>query len=92
LRPLGVIVHTGVSANRENFDQQACPTALDLVVTTSDGATTTVPIVLADRPGPQSIDTGISNVTGIRVVIREAAGLTPGRHIAVGEIEFFQRP
>ena len=90
-RLLGVIVHTGASTKREDFDQQARPTALDLIVTASDGTTTTLPISLADQPGPQTTDTGISNVVAIRVVIRGAAGLTPGRHIALGELEFFKR-
>lgn len=91
-RLLGVIIHTGASTNREGFDQQARPTALDLVVTASDGTTTTLQISLADQPGPQTTNTAISNVVTIRVVIRGAAGLTPGRHIALGEIEFFKRP
>ncbi|MBP2324840.1 hypothetical protein JOF56_005225 [Kibdelosporangium banguiense] len=91
-RLLGVVIHTGASTNRADFDQQARPTALDLVITSSDGTTTTLPVSLADQPGPQRTDTGISDVVTIRVVIRGAAGLAPGRHIAFGEIEFFQRP
>jgi hypothetical protein len=90
-RLLGVVIHAGASTRREDFDQQGRPTAVDLVVTASDGTTTTLPVSLADQPGPQRTDTGISDVVTIRVVIRGAAGLTPGRHIALGEIEFFQR-
>jgi hypothetical protein len=90
-RLLGVVIHTGASTRREDFDQQARPTSLDLVVTASDGTTTTLPVNLTDQPGPQRTDTGISDVVTIRVVIRSAAGLAPGRHIALGEIEFFQR-
>jgi hypothetical protein len=90
-RLLGVVIHTGASTRREDFDQEARPTTLDLVVTASDGTTTTVPVNLADQPGPQRTDTGISDVVTIRVVVRAAAGLAPGRHIALGEIEFFQR-
>jgi zinc-ribbon domain len=91
-RLLGVIIHTGASTKREDFDQQARPAAMDLVVTASDGTTTTLPISLADQPGPQTTNTAISNVVTIRVIIRSAAGLTPDRHIALGEIEFFKRP
>lgn len=90
-RLLGVVIHTGASTRREDFDQQARPTALDLIVTTSDGTTTTVPVSLGDQPGPQTTNTGISNVLTVRVVIRGAAGLTPDRHIALGEVEFFKR-
>ena len=49
-------------------------------------------IDLADKPGSQSFDTGISNVTTVRVVIRAAAGIGAGKDIALGEIEFFKRP
>ena len=91
-RLLGVAIHTGASTVPSEFDAEARPTALDLVVSTSDGTTTTLPISLADKPGAQSTDTGISNVIAIRVVIRAAAGMGAGKDIALGEIEFFKRP
>lgn len=91
-RLLGVAIHTGASTDPSEFAATARPTALDLVVSTSDGTTTTLSIDLADKPGSQSTDTGISNVTAIRVVIRAAAGIVPGKDIALGEIEFFKRP
>jgi hypothetical protein len=84
-------VHAGASAEEEGFATEARPTALDMIVTTEDGATRTVPVTLADQPGSQRTDTGISDVTKIRLVIRAAAGLGPGKHVALGEVEFFRR-
>ncbi|GAB3467786.1 NADase-type glycan-binding domain-containing protein [Actinophytocola sediminis] len=91
-RLLSVVVHTGASAEEDGFAAQARPSTLDMVVSTEDGATHTVPITLADEPGPQTTDTGISDVVRIRLVVRGVAGLSPGRHVALGEVEFFRRP
>jgi predicted nucleic acid-binding Zn ribbon protein len=90
-RLLSVVVHAGASAEEEGFATEARPTALDMIVTTEDGTTRSVPVTLADQPGEQRTDTGISDVTEVRLVIRGAAGLVPGRHIALGEVEFFRR-
>lgn len=91
-RLLSVVVHTGASAEEEGFAAQARPSALEMVVGTEDGATHEVPVTLADEPGPQTTDTGISDVVRIRLVVRGVAGSAPGRHIALGEVEFFRRP
>jgi hypothetical protein len=90
-RLLGVVITPGASTDPTAFEQQARPTRVDLEISTSTGSTTTLPIPLADKPGPQTTDTGISDVTTIRLVIRAAAGQDPGRAIALGEIEFFKR-
>lgn len=91
-RLLSVVVHAGASAERDGFAAQARPSSLDLVVTTADGGTRTLPVALADQPGPQRTDTGISDVVRVRVVVRAATGLAQGGHIALGEVEFFRRP
>lgn len=90
-RLLGVIIHSGASTDQNAFRQQARPTAVDLVVTTSTGSSRTLSINLADKPGPQNTDTGISDVTTIRLVIRAATPVASGQSIALGEIEFFKR-
>ena len=90
-RMLSVVVHSGTSTDREQFAQQARPSAIELVITTSDGQTRTLPITLADQSGPQRTNTGISDVVRVRLVVRAAAGLTEGKHIALGEVEFFRR-
>ncbi|MEV8442210.1 zinc-ribbon domain-containing protein [Actinosynnema sp. NPDC051121] len=90
-RLLSVVVHTGASAQPEQFREQARPTAVDLVVTVSGGATRTIPVTLNDQPGPQRTDTGISDVVAVRLVVTSAAGLGAGRNVALGEVEFFRR-
>jgi len=91
VRLLGVVITPGASTDRTVFDQEARPTAVDLEITTSSGATTTLSITLADEPGSQTTDTGISNVTAVRLVVRAATPQAPGQSIALGEIEFFKR-
>lgn len=90
-RLLSVVVHSGASAQPEQFREQARPTAADLVVTNSGGATRTIAVALNDQPGPQRTDTGISDVVAVRLVVKSAAGLGAGRHVALGEVEFFRR-
>jgi hypothetical protein len=91
IRLLGVVITPGASTDRTVFDQEARPIAVDLEITTSSGATTTLSITLADEPGSQTTDTGISDVTAVRLVIRAATPQAPGQSIALGEIEFFKR-
>ncbi|WP_199442213.1 NADase-type glycan-binding domain-containing protein [Umezawaea beigongshangensis] len=90
-RLVALVVHTGASTEPEEFAAQGRATSVDLVVTASDGSATTRTVALADRPGPQTVDSGISDVVGIRLVVRAAAGQDPGRHVAIGEVEFFRR-
>jgi hypothetical protein len=91
-RLLSVVVHTGAGVEGEAFTGQARVSALDMVVTAADGSSRTVPLPLADRVGPQRVDTAMSDVVRVRLVVRAAAGQGPGRHIALGEVEFFRRP
>jgi zinc-ribbon domain len=90
-RLLAIVIHPGASINPDAYGAQARPSELDVVVTSSGGKTRDLHISLADRPGPQQTDTGISEVVRIRFVVRAAAGLSRGRHIALGEVEFFRR-
>ncbi|MBM7774859.1 putative nucleic acid-binding Zn ribbon protein [Actinokineospora baliensis] len=90
-RLLSVVIHTGPTAERDRFAEQARPTALTLTTTGSDGSTTTRSITLADEPGPQRTDLGVSDVVEVSLEIRAASGLGGGNHIALGEIEFFRR-
>lgn len=90
-RLLSVVLHTGATAEKDGFSSQGRPSSVDMAVTSADGMTRTLRLSLADRPGAQRTDTGISDVTRVRLVIRGVAGLAPGRHIALGEVEFFGR-
>ncbi|MFE5935659.1 zinc ribbon domain-containing protein [Streptomyces sp. NPDC056470] len=90
-RLVDVVVHTGISKKAETHRNQARPIRADLLITASDGTTKTKTITLADKPGPQTIQTGYSDVVSVQLTLRDATGLTEGRHIALAEVEFFRR-
>ncbi|MFI5749225.1 NADase-type glycan-binding domain-containing protein [Streptomyces sp. NPDC051644] len=90
-RLVGVVVHTGVSKEPQEFRQGARPTRADLIVTTADGEVREKAVTLTDKPGPQTVRTGISDVVSVQLVLRAASGQGEGRPIAVGEVEFFRR-
>jgi hypothetical protein len=91
VRLLDVIITPGASTNPDEFAAQASPTSMSLIATDTGGQSTTKTVALADRPGPQTVNTGISNVVRVRLVVLAAAGLGTGRVIALGEVEFFRR-
>lgn len=90
-RLVGVTVHTGVSTKAEAFRQGARPTRADLRIRTKDGKIHEKAWTLTDKPGEQTVRTGISDVVSIEFIVREAAGQESGRPIALGEIEYFKR-
>ncbi|MET8544881.1 zinc ribbon domain-containing protein, partial [Kitasatospora sp. NPDC004799] len=90
-RLVDLIVHTGDSVDPQHFRQQGRPTVLTLEVTEKDGEVHTQQVSLNDQPGPQTVPTGISDVTQVRLTVREAAGTGPDRAIALSEVEFFKR-
>ncbi|WP_371515576.1 zinc-ribbon domain-containing protein [Kitasatospora sp. NBC_01300] len=90
-RLVDVIIHTGSSTEPQQFQQQARPTALDLRMTTSDGKVHEQKVTLNDKPGPQTVLTGVSDVVKVALVVRAAAGTGPGIPIALAEVEFFKR-
>ncbi|MYR96697.1 zinc ribbon domain-containing protein [Streptomyces sp. SID4937] len=90
-RLVGVVLHTGASTEPEEFRQEPRPVRADLIVTTEDGTVHKKELTLNDKPGEQTVRTGISDVVSVQLVLREAAGQRRGRPIALGEIEFFKR-
>ncbi|MFI9626664.1 NADase-type glycan-binding domain-containing protein [Streptomyces sp. NPDC052042] len=90
-RLVGVMVHTGVSEEPQEFRQGARPTRVDLIVTTADGEVHEEEVTFTDKPRPKTIRTGISDVVSVRLVLRAMSGQGEGRPIAVREVEFFQR-
>ncbi|GCB46883.1 zinc ribbon domain-containing protein [Streptomyces sp. NL15-2K] len=90
-RLVDLIITNGPSASPEEYTRQARALQLDLEVTTADGTKHEKTLTLSDKPGPQTMPTGISDAKTVRLVLRSAAGLTPGRHLALAEVEFFQR-
>ncbi|POG47956.1 zinc ribbon domain-containing protein [Streptomyces sp. ZL-24] len=90
-RLVGVVLHTGASTEPEEFRREPRPVRADLIVTTVDGTVHEKELTLNDKPGEQTVRTGISDVVTVRLVLREASGESKGRPIALGEIEFFKR-
>lgn len=90
-RLVELLITNGPSAAAEDYTRQARALTLDLEVTTEDGGTHHKRVTLSDKPGEQSVSTGISDVSSIRLVLHSAVGLSSGRHLALAEVEFFQR-
>lgn len=91
-RLVDLIITNGASASSpEAYASQARALQLDLEVTTSDGERHHKQFTLSDKPGPQTIPTGISDAKTIRLTLRSPVGLSPGRQLALAEVEFFQR-
>lgn len=91
-RLLNVVVNSGASAQQDEYLRQARPGELALIATSADGTEHTSTIRLQDRPGQQVTALGIGDVVRIRLVVRAAYGADDGRQLALGEVEFFQRP
>ncbi|ARZ72324.1 hypothetical protein SMD11_6748 [Streptomyces albireticuli] len=90
-RLVALVVHTGTSAKPEDFRHQARPVRVDLVVASADGKVHSTALTFNDKPGPQTVRLGVSDAVKATLVVRAAAGLEPGRHIALAEVEFFKR-
>lgn len=90
-RLVDLLITNGASASAQPYARQARALELELEVTTQDGTRHTKKLTLGDKPGPQPVRTGISDVKTVRLVLRSPTGLAPGRHLALAEVEFFQR-
>ncbi|MFI2738369.1 NADase-type glycan-binding domain-containing protein [Streptomyces sp. NPDC018711] len=90
-RLVDLIITNGASTSPEVYARQARALQVDLEVTTADGTRHDRQIALTDKPGPQTIQTGISDAKTVRLTLRSPVGLSRGRHLALAEVEFFQR-
>ncbi|MFC7263039.1 NADase-type glycan-binding domain-containing protein [Streptomyces lutosisoli] len=90
-RMVDLLITNGPSKNPEDYHSQARALQVDLEVTTSDGEQHNKQLTLSDKPGDQTIPTGISDVKTVRLTLRSPVGLTSGRQLALAEVEFFQR-
>ncbi|MEU3523107.1 zinc ribbon domain-containing protein [Streptomyces sp. NPDC038707] len=90
-RLVDVIITNGASKSPEAYADEARALGVDMEITTRDGERHRKQVTLADKPGPQTIPTGFSDVTSVRLVLNSPAGLTRGRHLALAEVEFFAR-
>ncbi|MET8295881.1 zinc ribbon domain-containing protein [Streptomyces sp. NPDC005180] len=90
-RLVGVIVTNGASTSPEEYARQGRALQIEVEVTVRDGGKIHKSLALSDKPGPQAFPTGISDATSIRLTLDAPAGLAQGRHLALAEVEFFQR-
>ncbi|MER5890674.1 zinc ribbon domain-containing protein [Streptomyces sp. NPDC001941] len=90
-RLVDVIITNGASAKAEEYNRQGRALQVDLEVTAEDGKKTVKKLSLSDKPGEQPFHLGISKVVSVRLVLSAPVGLTGGRHLALGEVEFFRR-
>ncbi|MBV1948715.1 zinc ribbon domain-containing protein [Streptomyces sp. BV129] len=90
-RLVDVLVTNGPARNAEDYRSQARALHLDMDVTSEDGRVRRKEIDLSDKAGSQTIIVGMSDVTTIRLTLSSPVGLSAGRHVALAEVEFFQR-
>ncbi|MGW0878370.1 NADase-type glycan-binding domain-containing protein [Streptomyces sp. NPDC002671] len=90
-RLVDLIITNGASTSPEAYARQARALQVDLEVTTADGTRHDKQLTLSDKPGPQTIQTGISDAKTVRLTLRSPVDLSRGRHLALAEVEFFQR-
>ncbi|WP_234308353.1 zinc ribbon domain-containing protein [Streptomyces sp. NRRL F-4428] len=90
-RLVAVIVTNGASPAPEEYARQGRALRIDMEVTDRDGTTVHKELHLSDKPGPQTFPTGISDVATVRLTLQEPAGSAPQHHLALAEVEFFQR-
>ncbi|MGW4749369.1 NADase-type glycan-binding domain-containing protein [Streptomyces sp. NPDC004290] len=90
-RMVDVIITNGASKSPEAYARQGRALQMDMEVTAADGTRQVKELTLSDKAGPQTIQTGISDVKTVRLTLRSPAGLAPGTHLALAEVEFFQR-
>ncbi|MFE6843020.1 NADase-type glycan-binding domain-containing protein [Streptomyces sp. NPDC057686] len=90
-RLVDVIITNGASSSPEEYAKQGRALEIEMEVTARDGQKVRKKLSLSDKPGPQTFPTGISDATTIRLTLDAPAGSAPDRHVALAEVEFFQR-
>lgn len=90
-RLVDLIITNGASKEPEEYGREARALRMDMEVTSADGSVHHKDIDLSDKAGDQTVATGIDNVVKVRLVLRAVTGLSRGRHVALAEVEFFQR-
>ncbi|MCW5249864.1 zinc ribbon domain-containing protein [Streptomyces sp. SHP 1-2] len=84
-------VFNGPSKKAQEYARQGRALELKLEITRGDGGTEHRRITLSDKPGAQYFPMGISDVRTVRLVLGSPVGLGDGRHLALAEVEFFER-
>ncbi|WP_243788795.1 hypothetical protein [Saccharopolyspora gloriosae] len=88
-RLLNVLVTTGPTG--KSFEAQARPTRMEAVITDANGVTQSHLLQLAAAHEAKPFSIRVSDVRRIRLVVHETTGVTSGKHIELGEVEFQKR-
>jgi hypothetical protein len=91
VRLLDIVVTGGQSGDAVQFQKQARPHEIKVLLTSQTGATVTATLNLDDKQGAQSFTVKGDRIVKIRLTFVDANGIQPGRYLAVAEVEFFYR-
>ncbi|MBP0462206.1 zinc ribbon domain-containing protein, partial [Streptomyces montanisoli] len=86
---LDVGITSGESAHADSLSKSARPHRMQALVTTDDGKTHTMDLILDQTSGFQSRAFRYHNVTSVRFTLGTAYGTGPKKQVAIAEIEFF---
>ncbi|MCS0605667.1 zinc ribbon domain-containing protein [Streptomyces sp. LP11] len=90
-RLVDLILTNGASKSAEEYFRQGRALKVEMAAVADDGQVTRRELDLSDKPGSQTFPLGISHVTSVRLTLGAPVGVSGGRHIALAEVEFFQR-
>jgi len=90
-RVLDLVIHTGISADRKQFNTQARPREVEITFRSENRKETRKVIRLGDETGKQEFQVRASRVVRIRITLRSAYGALPNRRVALAEVEIFGR-
>ncbi|MDN5797668.1 MAG: zinc ribbon domain-containing protein, partial [Intrasporangium sp.] len=91
IRLVRMQVFNGSSEKPEDYLHTARVQTLDLRLTHPDGSAETKSITLADAPGQQDFEIGVSDVTRVRLTVKSAYAASPKVRVALGEVAFYKR-
>ena len=90
-RLLDVVVYSGISAERQKFLTGGRAAEVQLTMIHADNTESKQVLQLRDQPGEQRFGVRESNVARVRLTIRTAYGIQPGRRVAIAELELYGR-
>ncbi|WP_347353679.1 zinc-ribbon domain-containing protein [Intrasporangium sp.] len=91
IRLVRMQVFNGSSEDPKDYLRTARVQTVELRLTRPDGSSDTRSITLADSPGQQDFEIGVSDVIRARMTVKSAYGATPKVHVALGEVAFYKR-
>jgi zinc ribbon protein len=92
VRLLNVIITSGISEKQDKFVTQSRPHDVIITTTDEDNEQKTFPLVVQDKPGPQTYEVKVSNVKKVRLTVISCYDARRKNAVcAIGEIEYLKR-